>query len=162
MNSQQEKYAAIWKRSLALFIDLIIAYIMIGILTIALNAMLGLPVEYDLLYQTGNVVKYNKFVEDNIIKLTVLYASIKLGVLFLYFSILESSNWQATFGKLAMRIKITDLRGERISYARASARFFAKILSTNILLIGYLIAFFTQRKQALHDLLANTLVINNI
>jgi uncharacterized RDD family membrane protein YckC len=161
MNSQATKYAAFWKRSIALFIDLVIVYVLIGLVTAAVNATLGLPVEHDLAFHTGNAIKHNKFVEDNLIVLTVLYAFIKLGVLFPYFSIMESSNRQATLGKLVMRIKITDLRGERISLAKASVRFFAKILSTNILLIGYLIALFTERRQALHDLLASTVVINS-
>jgi uncharacterized RDD family membrane protein YckC len=161
MNSQSTKYAAFWKRSIALFIDLVIVYVLIVLVTAAVNTMLRLPVEHDLTFQTGNAIRYNKFVEDNLIVLTVLYAFIKLGLLFPYFSIMESSNRQATLGKLVMRIKITDLRGERISFAKAGVRFFAKILSTNILLIGYLIALFTERKQALHDLLASTVVINS-
>jgi RDD family len=54
---------------------------------------------------------------------------------------------------------IADLRGGRITFARASVRFFAKILSTNILLIGYLMALFTEKKQTPHDLLVSIVVI---
>jgi uncharacterized RDD family membrane protein YckC len=159
MNNQKTNYAAFWKRSIALFIDLIIVYGLIGLVTAAVNASLGLPLEYDPTFQTGNAVKINQYVEENFIKLTVLYAAIKLLVIYPYFSFMESSNKQATLGKLALRIKIADLNGERISFARASYRFFAKLLSTNLLLIGYLMALFTEKKQTLHDLLVKTVVV---
>ena len=71
---------------------------------------------------------------------------------------LESSSKQATLGKMAMGLKVTDLVGRRISFARATGRHFAKILSGMILLIGYIMAGFTERKQALHDMIAGTLV----
>jgi uncharacterized RDD family membrane protein YckC len=78
----------------------------------------------------------------------------------LYFAYQESSPAQATLGKRALGIKVTDLQGNRISFARASGRYFAKILSTVTFLIGYIMAAFTARKQALHDLIADTLVVN--
>ncbi|PYV64750.1 MAG: RDD family protein, partial [Acidobacteria bacterium] len=56
-------------------------------------------------------------------------------------------------------LKVTDLAGRRISFARASGRYFAKYLSSMTLLIGYIMAGFTERKQALHDMIAGTLVI---
>lgn len=84
-----------------------------------------------------------------------------IGVLlgWLYFAYMESSTSQATFGKQAMGIYVTDINGQRISFLRASGRYFAKILSGLILFIGYIMAAFTARKQALHDLLASTLVL---
>ncbi len=77
----------------------------------------------------------------------------------LYFALMESSPRQATLGKQALGIMVTDLAGQRISFARATGRFFAKILSGLILWIGYVMAAFTERKQALHDLLASCLVV---
>jgi uncharacterized RDD family membrane protein YckC len=77
----------------------------------------------------------------------------------LYFSLMESSEKQATLGKLAMGIKVTDLNGERISFGRATGRFFAKIISGFILLIGYFMAGWTEKKQALHDMIASCLVV---
>jgi uncharacterized RDD family membrane protein YckC len=159
MFNQVTKYAAIWKRAIALLIDLIIVYILISLVTVIVNVTLGLPLVYDLTFQTGNPIKVNQFVEDNLIKLTILYSAIKILVIYPYFSIMESSNRQATLGKLALSIKVVDLRGEQISFAKASLRFFAKVLSTNILLIGYLIALFTEKKQTLHDLLVKTIVV---
>ena len=77
----------------------------------------------------------------------------------LYWSLMESSPWQATFGKKLLGLQVTDLEGRRISFGRATGRYFAKALSTLILLLGYVMAGFTEKKQALHDLLAGCLVI---
>ena len=77
----------------------------------------------------------------------------------IYEAAMESSAKQATLGKMALGLKVTDLEGRRISFARATGRHFAKYLSAMILLIGYIMAGFTERKQALHDMIAGTLVI---
>jgi uncharacterized RDD family membrane protein YckC len=77
----------------------------------------------------------------------------------LYFSLMESSSWQATLGKKALGIYVTDIDGNRISFARATGRFFAKIISGLTLLIGYIMAGFTEKKQALHDMIASCLVM---
>lgn len=76
----------------------------------------------------------------------------------LYFSILESSSWQATVGKRIWDLRVTDLNGQRISFGRATGRYFAKWLSAMILFIGFLMIAFTERNQGLHDMLAGTLV----
>jgi uncharacterized RDD family membrane protein YckC len=77
----------------------------------------------------------------------------------LYFAMQESSARQATLGKLAMGIKVTDGQGRRIGFGRATGRFFGKLLSGLIFAIGFMLAGWTARKQALHDMLANTLVV---
>jgi uncharacterized RDD family membrane protein YckC len=76
----------------------------------------------------------------------------------LYEAFMESSSYQATLGKMIFGLKVTDLNGNRICFARATGRHFAKILSAMILGIGYIMVAFTERKQGLHDLLAGTLV----
>jgi uncharacterized RDD family membrane protein YckC len=78
----------------------------------------------------------------------------------LYEAFMLSSEWQATVGKRAMNIVVTGIDGTRVSFARATGRHFAKYLSAFILGVGFIMAFFTARKQALHDLIAETLVIN--
>jgi uncharacterized RDD family membrane protein YckC len=80
---------------------------------------------------------------------------------FLYCTLLESSPWQATVGKRALGIKVTSRRGERIGYARAAARFGAKLLSVLTMCLGYLLIVVTRRRQALHDLIAGTLVAHD-
>jgi uncharacterized RDD family membrane protein YckC len=77
----------------------------------------------------------------------------------LYHTMMESSRHQGTLGKMALGIKVTDLNGSRISFARANGRFFGKWLSGAIMNIGYLMAAFTSQKQALHDILAGSLVV---
>jgi uncharacterized RDD family membrane protein YckC len=77
-----------------------------------------------------------------------------------YFAWMESTSG-ATLGKKVMQVRVVDLEGNPVSFARASGRYFGKYLSA-ILMIGYIMAFFTEKKQALHDLLAGTLVVDNV
>jgi uncharacterized RDD family membrane protein YckC len=83
-----------------------------------------------------------------------------LGV-WLYEALMTSSSKQGTLGKMAFGMKVTDMSGARISFGRSTGRFFAKILSGMILNIGYIMAGFTDRKQALHDMIAGTLVVRS-
>ena len=76
----------------------------------------------------------------------------------LYYAIMESSAKQATLGKIAMGLVVTDKRGNRLTFGRATARYFARWLSGIILMIGYIIAAFTEKKEALHDMIAGTIV----
>ena len=77
----------------------------------------------------------------------------------LYHALLESSVKQATLGKMVLKIKVTDLNGQRISFWRATARHFSKSLSTLTLLIGFLVAEYTAKRQALHDKITGYLVV---
>jgi uncharacterized RDD family membrane protein YckC len=77
----------------------------------------------------------------------------------LYTSILQSSSRQATVGKMALGLIITDLDGNRISFARASGRYLATFLTNLTLGIGYLMVIWTKRKQTLQDKVAGTVVI---
>jgi uncharacterized RDD family membrane protein YckC len=77
----------------------------------------------------------------------------------LYEALMISSEKQATVGKMILGIIVTDSDGLRFSFVRATARHFAKYLSGLLLGIGFLMAAFTQKKQALHDMLVDTLVV---
>jgi uncharacterized RDD family membrane protein YckC len=79
----------------------------------------------------------------------------------LYFALMESSAKGATLGKMALGLRVTDLSGNRISFGRATGRYFGKIVSGMIFSIGYIMAGFTQQKQALHDIMAGCLVVRN-
>ena len=72
----------------------------------------------------------------------------------LYGALLESSDKQATWGKQLMKIKVSDLNGDRISFGKATGRHFGKWISSIILLIGYFMMLWTERKQTLHDKMA--------
>ena len=88
-------------------------------------------------------------------------AILTIGASWLYEALMESSSYQATLGKMIFGMKVTDLYGNRISFARATGRHFAKIISGMILCIGFIMVGFTERKQGLHDLIAGTLVRKN-
>jgi uncharacterized RDD family membrane protein YckC len=83
--------------------------------------------------------------------------SILIG--WLYFSLLESSSWQGTVGKKVLGLRVTDMNGNRISFGRATGRYFGMILSSMICFIGFIMVAFTEKKQGLHDMLAGTLIL---
>jgi uncharacterized RDD family membrane protein YckC len=80
-------------------------------------------------------------------------------IMWAYYAFFETSAWQATPGKRIFRIYVTDLAGGKITLQRASIRYFARKISEVTFLVGYLIAGFTEKKQALHDILAGCLVV---
>jgi hypothetical protein len=81
----------------------------------------------------------------------------------LYYAGMESSQYQGTFGKMALGLVVTDVDGRPITFARASGRFFAKIITGMVpLAIGYIMAGFTEKKQALHDMIASCLVLRKV
>ena len=96
---------------------------------------------------------------------TPQFAALRLLMLMIqwaYFAVLESSPWQASLGTKMFGLKVTDLEGRRISFGRATGRFFCTLLSGFILLIGFFMIAFTQKKQALHDILTGCLVIKSL
>lgn len=93
-----------------------------------------------------------------LIVLTFVFISLVGG--WIYYAWFESSQYQGTPGKLALGLFVTDMEGKRVTFARASGRFFAKIITGLIpLFIGYIMAGFTAKKQALHDMIASCLVL---
>ncbi|MCP9494468.1 MAG: RDD family protein [Pyrinomonadaceae bacterium MAG19_C2-C3] len=135
------EYATFGQRLLALIVDsLIIAF--------AYYAIVGIL----------SVFGFASFSQEDTYSLTARDVE-GLLIGWLYEAVMMSSHRQGTFGKMAFGIKVTDMNGNRISFGRATARHFAKYISGVICLAGYFVALFTQRKQALHDLIAGTLVL---
>jgi len=134
-------YAGFWNRFAALIID--------SLIMAAGSTVLSLP----FLIATG--------LSENSSSLIWGLVDFILFVLigWLYYALLESSSEQATLGKRAVGIVVTDINGNRISFGRASGRWLGKTISSLILGIGYVMAGFTRKKQALHDIMANTLVL---
>jgi uncharacterized RDD family membrane protein YckC len=89
-----------------------------------------------------------------------LGTGIGIVVNWLYEALMTSSSKQATVGKMVFGLVVTDTQGARLSFLHATGRHFAKFLSTLTLLIGYVMAAFTERKQALHDFVAGTYVLH--
>jgi len=155
-----EDYAGFWKRLLAYIIDAIVLYIPNMLIMKAFGEDAAqATLQQAVLAASSNpdamLAAYGHYYE-------IMHVAIALTSLlaWLYFAFCESSAWQATVGKLAMGIRVTDLQGRRISFPRALGRYAAKILSVMILLVGFLMIAWTRRKQGLHDMLANTLVLN--
>jgi len=87
------------------------------------------------------------------------YWILSLSIQILYFSFMEASKFQATLGKMAIGINVTDINGGKLDFGKAFIRNLSKILSYMILFIGYIMAGFTEKKQGLHDMIASTLVV---
>lgn len=135
-------FAGFWIRFVALLIDSIILAIVSILIGFVLGIFLGiLGAEPEQAAVAGNIIG--------------------IVIAWLYFALQESSPKQATIGKQAMGISVSDLNGDRITFSRATGRYFAKILSGIIFLIGYIMAAFTEKRQALHDMIAGTVVVKN-
>ena len=89
-----------------------------------------------------------------------VYMTVTLAIGAIYFSALHSSKWQATIGKKIFGLKVSTLDGKRVHFIRAFSRHISMIFLSSRFYIGYLMIFFTKRKQALHDLIVKTIVIN--
>lgn len=86
-------------------------------------------------------------------------SAIQIAINWLYEALLTSSERGATLGKMAVGLRIVTEQGARLSFLRATGRYFAKYVSALILGIGFLMVAFTDRKRGLHDMIAGTLVI---
>ncbi len=136
-------YAGFWKRFVAYIIDVII-FTAIFIITII---VLGTGTANSGMNATAFLVG---------IGVNFLY----LIVWWLYFALLESSSGQATLGKRVLGIKVTDMHGQQLSFMHAAGRQLSGIVTQFTFLIGYLMAAFTGKKQALHDMIASAVVVN--
>jgi uncharacterized RDD family membrane protein YckC len=141
-------YAGFWLRAVAFAIDNLLVGIVAG--WVILKPMMdraGIPFDNPLVFFTDTSRQMLA------LKLAVLAAG------WLYWSLMESSAWQATFGKKILGLQVTDLEGRRVSFGRASGRYFGKLISQLLLLFGFFMAGFTEKKQALHDMIAGCLVV---
>ncbi len=142
-------YAGFWLRLAALLVDIV--------LIVAVSLAVGFTIGIVAGVTGGNVAAIIGTPEE-----FGLFDLISLILQWLYFAGMESSASGNTFGKRAVGICVVDLQGQRISFGKATGRYFGKILSALIVLIGYFMAGFTARKQALHDMMAGTLVIKKV
>lgn len=148
--TQNVSYAGFWLRFVAYIID----YIIVSIITVPFAFVAGLVVGLVAIFGAGST---NSSSFDLIARLVGIVISIL--VTWIYYAFCESSPWQATPGKKALGVIVTDYDGKRISFKQATIRYFAKILSALIFGIGYLMIGFTPKKQGLHDEIAKTLVV---
>lgn len=151
------KYAGFWWRFLAYLIDSVIISTISWIFILPVFAIMGISIFS--MKQSGYDMDDPTLFIGTFLMTMIPIALISMAAQWLYFALMESSKHQGTVGKLLLKIKVTDTGGNRINFARATGRYFAKIISGMILMIGYIMAGFTERKQALHDILANCYVI---
>lgn len=154
-------YASFWQRFGAWVIDLLILMIPSMIVTYALG---GVEAYKHLLDQIQAGADMATALRDYA-KATEGANVVALAITFLYYAIFEASKLQATPGKLALRLRVTDLNGQRITLGRSAARNVVRLLGAVfglIPIICYLAITWTQRKQGLHDLWASTFVLNGI
>lgn len=148
------EYAGFWLRFVAWFLD----SILLGCFSGLIGAVIGFVLALVLI--AGNNGNPNIVRDEGMQALfNVVGYAIGIGIGWMYFAFMESSTTQATLGKMAVGLKVCDLDGRRITFGRATGRFFGKIISGFTCLIGYIMAAFTERKQALHDMIAGTLVV---
>jgi len=144
---QTPTYAGFWIRVAAYLIDTIL----LSFIFVPLGFVVGVFIAL------ANGGQEN---EPAVLLLTMILRIVSFVTSWLYFALLESSSWQATVGKKVCGLRVTDLNGYRISFAKATGRYFGKILSGLILFIGFVMIAFSERSQGLHDQLAGTLVLS--
>ena len=141
-------YAGFWIRVAAYLID----YVVLFVAQIAVFMVFGVSIEaaYGFDESTAGIF-------ESVLGIIAYLGSIVISIL--YYVVMESSSKQGTLGKIALGLVVTDVQGNRISTGRALGRYFAKILSAMVLMIGYIMVAFTDRKQGLHDIVCSTYVL---
>ena len=141
-------YAGFWKRVSALFLDSIVIFF--------INLIIGLFLGFQHFI--------NLYTFESTDTGDIMFIIIGLLINCLYFVGMHTSNHQATLGKMALGIIVVDKKGKRITCGTSLLRFFAKNIVTSLTFVffgfGYFMAGWTRKKQALHDMMADTLVIN--
>lgn len=138
----QFPYAGFWLRFWAYLIDCLI----LGLLPVLISLIIA-P-----LFFTGAAALA-------LLGIWIFIVPVLLAEGWLYYALMESSSYQATLGKRTLGLKVTGMSGERITFGTATIRYFSKILSGLMLHIGFIMAAFTEKNQALHDIIASCLVI---
>jgi uncharacterized RDD family membrane protein YckC len=154
-------YAGFWLRFVAYVIDSLIWVVVFGIVIAMVVGFLGVESIRSQFEEMGQGMNGPNPVFHAMLFVTILtFSAVGLGVSWLYFAGMESSEHQGTLGKMALGLVVTDMTGQRVSFARASGRFFSKLITGLVpLCIGYIMAGFTEKKQALHDMIASCLVL---
>jgi uncharacterized RDD family membrane protein YckC len=153
----------------AYLIDSAILGVVFGVVVAIIVATMGVGFFRGLvpgLYGRGATVSYEinpPWFPAAVLGILLILIPLTIVVTWLYFALMETSVRQGTLGKMALGLFVTDLEGRRISFGRATGRFFAKIITGLVpLFIGYIMAGFTAKRQALHDMIAGCLVLKKV
>jgi uncharacterized RDD family membrane protein YckC len=153
----QSAYAGFWLRFLAHIIDGVLIGVVFAIFILLWIAIVG--IDYFRSMFEGFRSENPQFPLAFVGAILIVSVVSTLGT-WLYYAQMESSEYQGTLGKMALGLTVTDLQGRRVTFGRATGRFFAKIITGLVPLgVGYMMAGFTEKKQAIHDMIANCLVL---
>jgi uncharacterized RDD family membrane protein YckC len=150
-------YAGFWLRFLAYLIDNVVMGLGFILIVIPLVFLTGLGAFLRDVHPNEDMNDAGIFA---LMGFLFLAATAMLLFTWLYHALMESSEWQATLGKKALGLVVTDMAGQRVSFGRSTGRHFAKIITNMVpAFIGYIMAGFTEKRQALHDMMAGCLVL---
>ncbi len=145
---------------MAHIIDFIIIYVVNLFVIVPLMGAVGFGIassnDFDLESMTEGDIMASAMA---LMSALVVGSAIAYVIRIIYGAAFESSKHQATLGKMAMGIKVTDTNGGRLTFVKALLRAIGKIISGMLIFIGYIMAAFTEKKQALHDMIASSLVV---
>jgi uncharacterized RDD family membrane protein YckC len=142
-------YGGFWRRAAGLLIDVVLLLLGFFVFLVVISIFLGIA-----LASSGQ-----QLTDQSIVGTSLAIYAICFVLFWLYFAGLESSPWQATVGKRVIGVIVTDGKGRRIGFGRATGRYFGKIVSAIPVFAGFWMVPMMERKQALHDLMAGTLVV---
>jgi uncharacterized RDD family membrane protein YckC len=154
-------YAGLGRRIVAFIVDIILILLLDAVAVAVLGLFRGLQNLYFFAFRHVSVESLTTEGTSAALygSIVAAYGIVVIVVPWLYYAGFESSRSQATPGKLLMRIVVTDLEGNKPSFARVTLRHFAKFISTIIIFLGFLMIGLTQKRQGLHDRIAGCLVL---
>ncbi|MBN8576219.1 MAG: RDD family protein [Cyclobacteriaceae bacterium] len=152
-------YAGFWLRFVAIIIDAIIIWVIQSFIFVPLLAALGLGFANSVQTMDFNDPEQAAGMFASIMAMASGIWLLSLVINILYNTFMEASKFQGSVGKIALGLKVTDLQGNKLDFTKALVRNLCKIISNITFLIGYIMAGFTEKKQALHDMIASTLVL---
>jgi uncharacterized RDD family membrane protein YckC len=152
-------YAGFWLRFVAYIIDFIIIYVVQSFILVPLFALMGLSLATQMPDPDSMTDAQAMGMVGSLMAAAGVASLISTVIGIFYWTLMESSKYQATIGKLALGLRVTDMDGKNLDFVKALIRNVSKIISGMILLIGYIMVGFTEKSQGLHDIIAGTLVV---
>ncbi|MCK9580349.1 MAG: RDD family protein [Methanoregula sp.] len=154
-------YAGLGRRFVAFIVDMILVLIL-GLTTVSgFGLFRGIQNAY--FYGVQHISPDQLTTEGSmgalIGSIVAAYGIMLVIVPWLYFAGFESARSQATPGKVLMRLVVTDMEGQKPTFARTTLRFFAKFISTLIIFLGFVMIGFTKNHQGFHDTISGCLVL---
>src|SRR6478736_3800757 len=149
-------YAGFWIRFVAIIIDGIIVGIIRAFLVVPILAAVGISFATNFQNFDAENMDMEEFIPllAAVIAAAGALALLSTVIWVLYGTLMEASKYQATLGKIALGLIVTDINGGKLDFSKALVRNLGKLLSNFIFLIGYIMAAFTEKKQGLHDIIA--------